>query len=265
VPPRFVPTASVPDPLQAKVLWVDVPGYNHMKLVGGNELIPALLRRAEVALRTAGRPPQGRRSRRRRPGSPRVFEATSGDDGKDDAPAHHVVDNPLKSKLKDVPDLARMAALHDLVLRKASRAKRREGGPRGAQPVGREAQGNRRVRRGHRAGGARLPATLEPQPAGQGRHLSPDGRSGNRPFSRSIQALLDPSFGAAGRLPAAARLRWSKSTSRRRRSRVNTGSPPISAKRFSYAEGAAELSAPINSKNEEASRPARPSRQLPSL
>ncbi len=259
VPPRFVPTASVPDPLQAKVLWVDVPGYNHMKLVGGNELIPALLRRAEVALRTAGRPPQGAAQQAPAPRKPTVFEATSGDDGKDDAPAHHVVDNPLKSKLKDVPDLARMAALHDLVLRKGIAREEAVKAVQGAlNQLGAKLKGTGVYDADTERAARDFQQRWNRQPAGQGRHLSPDGRIGQQTVLALDQALLDPSFGAAGRLPAAAAPSVEQ---------INKPAPAEpgqyrlatdSAKRFSYAEGAAELSAPINSKTKKRAGPPAP-------
>jgi len=53
VPPQLVAKPSGLDPLQAKVLWVDVQGYDHMKLIATGELIPALLKRAEAALQRA--------------------------------------------------------------------------------------------------------------------------------------------------------------------------------------------------------------------
>jgi len=121
-PPRFLKrNRSDPDPLQAKVLWMPDP-HDHMDLIAEGKVIPALLKRAEAALlRAAGRPvPESKQPPRppeKKPAAA-VFEAGSGDGGKEEA--RHVVDQLLKSELKAVPDLARMAARHDLVLRPGS-------------------------------------------------------------------------------------------------------------------------------------------------
>jgi hypothetical protein len=104
-PPRKL---SDPAALQAKVLWMKDP-YDHMNLIADGKLIPPLLRRAEAALlRAAGK--AARQAQAKMP-APKVFEAGSGDDHS------HVVDHGLQSELKDVPDLAQMAALHHLVLK----------------------------------------------------------------------------------------------------------------------------------------------------
>lgn len=118
-PPRFLKrNSSDPDPLQAKVLWMPDP-HDHMDLIAEGKVIPAVLKRAEAALlRAAGRPvPEAKQpppAPEKKPAAA-VFEAGSGKEE-----VRHVVDQLLESELRDVPDLARMAARHDLVLRPGS-------------------------------------------------------------------------------------------------------------------------------------------------
>src|SRR5437899_5275577 len=90
-----------------------------MDPVAEGKVIPALLKRAEAALlRAAGKPvPESKQPAPppEKRATPVVFEAGDEGDGKEET--HHVVEQLLQSELKDVPDLARMAARHDLVLK----------------------------------------------------------------------------------------------------------------------------------------------------
>ena len=238
VSPRFAPTASVADPLQAKVLWVDVPGYNHMKLVGGSELIPALLKRAAAALRSASKGPQA--AAQQAPRKPVVFEAKSGED---EAASHHVLENPLKSKLKDVPDLARMAALHDLVLKKGVG---HQDAVKAVQGALGQLGGNVKATGTYDADTERAARDFQQrwnrQAGGQRKALSPDGRIGQQTILALDEALRDPAFASAGHTtpsppPSAEHIN--------KPAPAEPGKYPIdidSAQRFSFAAGAAELS-----------------------
>jgi hypothetical protein len=106
-PPVKLSDASA---LQAKVLWMQDP-YDHMDLIADGKLIPVLLKRGEAALLRAAGKPAPAPQQAQKP-APAVFEAGSSDDD-----SHHVVGHGLQSELKDVPDLAEMAALHHIVLK----------------------------------------------------------------------------------------------------------------------------------------------------
>jgi len=112
--PPLLGAGSGADPLRAKVLWMQHP-YNHMDLIADGKLIPALLKRAEAALLRASNKAAAKPSQQAPKPAPVVFQAGSGDDE-----THHVVDHKLRSELKGVPDLAQMAALHNLVLKRGT-------------------------------------------------------------------------------------------------------------------------------------------------
>lgn len=191
-PPVLAPSGSGPDPLQAKILWMKSP-YDHMTLVNGKgkagPLIPALLKRAEAALRrAAGQPAQTQAAKP----MPAVFEATA----EDDPATHHVLDNPLKSWLKDTADLARMASRKDRVLKKGTALAEAVKAVRKAinQLLGTEFEES----------GSYGPdvekAARDFQTRWNGmfadRSLSTDGRVGPNTLLALDEALLLPSFGA---------------------------------------------------------------------
>ncbi len=183
--------------LQAKVLWMKDP-YDHMDLIADGKLIPTLLRRGEAALlRAAGRPaPQPRAQVQKAAAA--VFEAGSKADG-----GRHVVDHGLRSELKDVPDLAHMAALRHLVLKPGTT---RADAVRAVQKALKKCLGASCEATGeydgetagavHRFQTAWNEKEKDPQ-------LDVDSRVGAHTLLALDQALLDPSFASPPAAPAA--------------------------------------------------------------
>ncbi len=199
-PPAFKSAGA----LQAKILWMKAP-YHHMTLVNGMgkvngkeaPLIPALLRRVEAAfLRAAGKPvPESQAGKKP---AAAVFEAGSGD-GEDET--HHVVEHPLRSELKDVPDLAQMAALHHLVLKSGTT---RQEAVKAIQKALNKAIGTKLEQSGkYDSDTGKAVHDFQTRCNDQGRQprLDTDGRLGAHTLLALDEALVNPSAGAAAAQP----------------------------------------------------------------
>jgi murein DD-endopeptidase MepM/ murein hydrolase activator NlpD len=188
------PPALAGGSLQAKVVWMKDP-YDHMDLIAEGKLIPLLLKRADAALlRAAGKPAPGPTQQAAKP-APAVFEAGSDDE------THHVVDNALQSELKDVPDLAQMAALHHLVLKPGTK---HPDAVKAIQKALNKVMGTKLAESGtydSDTGQAVHDFQTRWNDLGKQPPLDVDGRLGAHTLLALDKALLDTSFSTGGEVP----------------------------------------------------------------